>query len=266
MKLQIVGPRQGALWVRQGFRVFFQRPLAFSGLFATFLFAALIVLAVPFLGPLVLLAALPLVTLGFMIATRTTLQGRFPVPSVFVAPLRGNRARMAALIQLGLVYASASFIAMWLADVVDGGSFQHLQEAMSASGGDREQIEALLESGQLQAGMLLRALLAALMSIPFWHAPALVHWGGHGAMQSLFFSTVAVWRNKGAFLVYALTWAAVIALFSLLANLVFMILGQPGLAALVAMPAGLLFSAVFYASLYFTFADCFTADSLPTET
>ena len=40
MRLQTVPARQGIVWVRQGFRAFFRQPLAFAGLFATFLFAA----------------------------------------------------------------------------------------------------------------------------------------------------------------------------------------------------------------------------------
>ena len=38
MRLQLVSPRQGALWVRRGFAVFVKQPMGFAGLFATFLF------------------------------------------------------------------------------------------------------------------------------------------------------------------------------------------------------------------------------------
>ena len=41
-------------------------------------------------------------------------------------------------------------------------------------------------------------------------------------------------------------------------------LGQLRLIGVLAMPASLLFSTVFYASLYFTFADCFMQDDPPT--
>jgi hypothetical protein len=65
-------------------------------------------------------------------------------------------------------------------------------------------------------------------------------------------------------MVYALTWAGVILGFALIANLLFLLLGQMRLIGLLAMPASLLFSTVFYASLYFTFADCFVQDDPPT--
>src|SRR5690606_5781412 len=116
MKLKVVPSRQGAQWVRQGFQVFLRRPLAFSGLFAGFLFVALVVLVLPFVGSLLLLALLPLVTLGFMVATRTTLQGGFPLPGVFISPLRRDRVHTAALVRLGIIYAGASVATMLLSN------------------------------------------------------------------------------------------------------------------------------------------------------
>ena len=97
----------------------------------------------------------------------------------------------------------------------------------------------------------------ALLSVPFWHAPALVHWGGQGVAQALFSSTLAVWRCKGAFFVYALAWAALMLLFGIVTALVFGLLGVPQLVGLIGVPAGLVFSAVFYISLLFTFNDSF---------
>ena len=49
--------------------------------------------------------------------------------------------------------------------------------------------------------------------MPFWHAPALVHWGDQGPAQALFSSTLAVWRSRGAFAVYLLSWLGIIVAF-----------------------------------------------------
>ena len=59
MKLKSVKARQGAQWLRSGFLVFFRRPLAFTALFAAFLFAAFILLWVPAVGGVLLLMSLP---------------------------------------------------------------------------------------------------------------------------------------------------------------------------------------------------------------
>jgi hypothetical protein len=257
MKLRIVPAQQGALWVRQGFRVFAKQPLAFSGLFAAFLFAVFLLSLIPLIGSLLLLALLPLATLGFMLGTQKALAGGVPLPRSFVEPLRGGRSSAAALLQLGLIYAACTFAIIWLSDAVDGGALDKLMEALASGKATPETIGQQIADPALEMGLLLRFGLAALLSVPFWHAPALVHWDRQGVAQSLFSSTVACWRNKGAFAVFGVCWATVILLFALVANVLAAALAQPQLLALAAMPASLLFSTVFYASLFFTFADCF---------
>lgn len=263
MKLQIVPARQGARWVRAGFGVFFRRPLAFAALFTLFISAGLVAMLVPFVGAWLLLASLPLVSLAFMLATQRTLAGRQPTPGVFAEPLRLSPGRTRALVQMGLAYAVASFVVIAVSDAADGGKFEALQEAMASAQGDAGAIAALLADGQLQFGLLLRFGLAALLSLPFWHAPALVHWGELGVGKALFFSTVACWRNLGAFAVYGLAWGGVILAVGAAANLLAALVAQPQLIALAAIPTGLLLSTVFYASLYFTVVDCFAIEAAP---
>ncbi len=257
MKLLTVPASRGVLWVRSGFRVFFAKPMAFSALFAAFLFGALLLLLVPVVGALLMLAALPLVSQAFMLATKGALAGHTPMVGVFVEPLRARRPQAIVMLKIGLLYATASLFIMWLSDWVDGGTFNALQEAMSTQTADTERLDALLADPRLSAGMLLRLSLASCLAVPFWHAPALVHWESQGPAQALFSSTIACWRNKGAFVVYALTWAVLIVLFGVLVNSVFILLGAPKLVPIAAMAGGLMFSTVFYASLYFTFSDCF---------
>lgn len=260
MKLRLVPASRGAQWVRRGFAVFFKQPLGFAGLFASFMFVLFLALLMPMIGSLLLLAVLPLASLGFMIATRVALEGRFPLPRVFIEPLRIDRPRRVAMLQLSVLYALATALIMWLSDTVDGGALDRAMQALSSNKTTPEAMQQALSDTRLQAGLLLRFGLAGLLSVPFWHAPALVHWGGHPAAKALFFSLVACWRNRGAFTVYALAWTGTILLFALLSNLVLALLGQVQLIATAAMPATLIFSTVFYASLYFTFADCFEAD------
>jgi hypothetical protein len=257
MRLQIVPARRGALWVRQGFAVFLRQPVGFAGLFAAFLFFVFALTLLPIVGPLLLLALLPLGSLGFMVATRHVLEGRFPLPRAFVEPLRSGRTRLVSLIKLGLVYAAATWAILFVSDLIDGGALDALIEAQATGDTPPDVIAARLADPRLETGVLLRFALLGLLSVPFWHAPALVHWDDQSAAKSLFFSTVACWRNKGAFVVYSVAWLGVLLAFALLANLVFGAIGRPQLVPFIAMPASLLFSTVFYASLYFTFADCF---------
>ncbi|HNK18848.1 MAG TPA: hypothetical protein PLG92_10790, partial [Piscinibacter sp.] len=86
MRLQTVPAATGLAWMRQGWRVFAKQPLAFSGLFAAFLFAIFALTLLPLIGSLLLLTLLPLGSLGFMLGTRDALQGRLPLPRVFLEP------------------------------------------------------------------------------------------------------------------------------------------------------------------------------------
>ena len=55
----------------------------------------------------------------------------------------------------------------------------------------RDEIAGLLGDARLQAGMMLRFGLAALLAVPFWHAPALALWAGQGVGQ------VALFQHAG---------------------------------------------------------------------
>jgi hypothetical protein len=256
VKLRLVPARQGALWVRQGLGVFFRRPLAFCLLSALYLL----------LGPLLLFAPAPIASLGFMLATSLALQGRFPLPGVFYEPLRSGGARMRAQLLLCVSYAASFGLILWAADAIGGEAIDALFQAVREGKTSPQQLEPLMTAPGLQSGRALLMVGMTALAIPFWHAPALVHWGGMSAPKALFFSTVAWWRNKGALAIYALTWAGVGVLFLLIVMLVFALLGQPQLIMMAMMPTLLMFYAAFYASLYFTFADCFEPPPLPAST
>jgi len=256
MKLQAVPARHGVQWARQGFRTFFGHPMAFAALFAAFMLSVFALMLVPLLGPLLLGMLLPLVALGFMSATRITLAGGFPTPRVFFEPLRTDRPRVIAMLRLGMAYATASLVVLWLSDFADGGAFDALIDAVPAANTSPDVVAARLDAPGLQGGLLLRMILAGLLAVPFWHAPALIFWHGHGCAKALFSSTLACWRNRGAFLMYMLVWFGLIVAVSLAANL-FSLLGQAQLFAFLLVPLLPIFATAFYASLYFTFADCF---------
>jgi hypothetical protein len=259
MRLRKLPARRGVVWVRQGLRIFFRRPLGFTALF--FLYALL--------GPMLMFAVAPLATLGFMIATRQTLQGRLHFVSVFVEPLQGSRARRIAHLQLGLLYAAGVALVFWVSDLVGGAAFDAVRQVVS--GGEQatpQELQRVLSDSSLQAAWLLMTAGISLLAVPFWHAPALVHWDDQPAGKALFFSVVACWRNKGALVVYALGWVAVIMVLGFAMTTLFALLGMPQLAFAAATPAMLMMSAAFYASLYFTFADTFepslpVAETLP---
>lgn len=257
LHLQTVPARNGVLWVRHGLKVFQRKPLALTGLFGMFMFLGFALMLIPALGPLLLLAMLPLVSLGFMLATHQVLQAQTPNAAVFLAPLQLTPERRNTQLVLGVSYALATVAIMFFSDWLDGGSFAALQDLLGKGDVDEKTLEAALAEPRLFWGSLTRLSLATLLSIPFWHAPALVHWGGQGALQALFSSTLGVWRNKTAFALSALCWGGLALALSSLLTLVFSLLGLGKLVPMMILPAGLMLSTVFYSSLYFTFVDCF---------
>ena len=256
LQLKSVRPAQGARWLRDGFRLFGRSPLAFSLMFVSFLALALVSSIVPLAGPVLLFGALPLVSLGFMVAAESALSGGRVHPGQFIAPLKGDAVRRRGLLVLCGLHAVALLAVMAASDAVDGGAFDALVAAGSTAK-DPKEVETLLADPRLTQGLMLRFGGMALVSIPFWHAPALVHWGGQGAAQALFSSTLALWRNKGAYIVYLAAWMGMIALFGVVTALLGSLLGMRSAVGQLSLPAGLIFSTVFYVSLIFTFHDCF---------
>ena len=262
MKLQQIPARQGALWVRQGFSLFFRFPLLFSTLFTCFILGGLLLSTLPWIGPMLSLVVVPLINLGFMITGRNAQDNNTgSTPMVFVQPLQQSALQRRAIIQLGLVYAVAVLGIVVLVTWVHGDSSAAVQNAMANEKTTPAEMRTLLQDPRLFWGNLILVGMTGLLSIPFWHAPALTHWGQQPAAKALFFSWMACWRNKGAFLVYGLTWLAVGILFLVLATLVFGLLGQSKLVALSTVPAVLMFITAFYASLYATYSDCFSQDN-----
>jgi hypothetical protein len=259
VKLQLVAPRQGAAWVRRAFQVFGRQPLGFAALFAACLFVFLLLGFVPLVGTIALLVLPPFGSLLFMIASRRVGEGRPAMPGAIVELVSAGRERLLSLLKLGVAYAVTTFLVFWLAGVLDGGAVEAFLDSLANAKPGSESAAVRVADPQLQFGLILRLLFAGALSIPFWHAPALVHWGRQGWAKSMFFSSVALWRNKGAFGVYGAAW---VALWMLLLAFVSVGVGVfgPQRFTLVATPLTLVFSTIFYASLWFTFADCFSSD------
>ncbi|MFT7721850.1 MAG: BPSS1780 family membrane protein [Roseateles sp.] len=256
LHLQDVPARNGRLWIRHGFKVFQRQPLALAGLFGLFLFAGFVAMMLPGIGLALTMAAIPLLSLGFMLATHLVLQKKTPTAAVFLAPLKLTPERRRSQLLLCAGYAGAVLLIGLLSDWADGGSTRDLQQLV-ADNADSEAIAQAALDPRLFWGLATRLGLLALLAVPYWHAPALVHWGGQGVAQALFSSTLAVWRNKAAFALNALLWGALLMAVGSGVSLVFGLLGAPQVAPMVLMGTGLLLTTVFYASLYFSFVDCF---------
>lgn len=254
MRLNLVAPRTGLAWARQGVRMFFRQPLAMSGLF--FMFMALLSVAsmLPVIGSVLALALLPAATLGLMAATQEAERGQFPMPLILATAFRAGRQQARAMMVLGAYYAVGFLLVLGLSTLIDGGEFARLY----LFGGRIS--EELVTQPEFQMAMWLALALYLPLSLMFWHAPALVHWHGIAPAKSLFFSFMACWQNKGAFLVFGLVWIGLFLAVGLTVTLLATLLGSPEFAAVSMFPAVLVLVAMFFSSLYFTFTGSFVAD------
>jgi len=257
VKLNLVPARQGVAWVKQGVHNFRRQPLALMGLFFMFMAAISVVTLVPVLGSALALGLLPAATLGLMAAAREAELGRFPMPSVLASAFRAGRERLNAMLVLGGLYALGFLLIMGLSALMDGGTFAKLYLV----GG--KMTAEMVESPDFQSAMWLSTLLYLPFSLAFWHAPGLVHWHGISPVKSLFFSLVACWRNKGAMLVYGLTWVAVFALVGTVVTTLAALLGGADLVGTLILPTAMVMAAMFFASVYASFRDSFLFDDEP---
>ena len=135
LRLHTVPAKRGAHWIKQAFVTWWRRPLGFIGLFMFLLFGAMLLMTIPVVGGLLGLGLLPLLTLGFMIATRSALQGG-PVHAMQAFEgLRGiDPRRRNAQLLLCALYALASIGVIEFAEWIDEGLFMQLQRAMATTG------------------------------------------------------------------------------------------------------------------------------------
>lgn len=255
LHLQKVPPRNGLLWIRHGFKVVQRSPLAMLGLMSVVMMATLLLSSVVL--PLVLMTP-PLASLGFMLATHLVLQNQTPTIALFGAPLRLTPARRKAQLLLcfahGLVLLGALLLANWMM----GDAPATLQKLMQQPSPDQAAVAEFILASPIPRAFALFCACYALVSAVFWHAPALVHWGGQGALQALFSSTLAIWRNKTAFVVNSLGWFGLMLAASVVCSLVTGLLQLGAFAASALLtPVMLVGATAFQASLYFTFVDCF---------
>ncbi|MGE5451232.1 MAG: BPSS1780 family membrane protein [Acidobacteriota bacterium] len=252
MKLRLVPATQGLIWLRHGLLTCWHQSLGFLGLMGLITSVALLLMTVPLLGPLLFMGALPMVWMGFMLATRRVLAGQRITPVVLLEPWRGPDAPKKEWLQLGGAYIAAMILAMQLADWFGPGA-----EALSQANEQAKDVVALIRDPQVQADLLWRWALTLPVSLLFWHTPALVLWGRVPIGKALFFSLVASWRNLSAFVLYGLGWVGVAAVLGLLIRTIALLSPEPAIAEILAVILGMWTAGAFYASLYFTVVDCF---------
>lgn len=243
----------GWAWLVQGWAIFKKQPMAM--LFWSLMTSLLINLSyiIPIIGQLVLIAATP--ALGF-IALNACLNIERNQPillNMWLAPLKSKTTR-SAMLRLGIVYLGMCLLAGFVAVLPFTNSI------MEAMAGDELNPERILSA--VRAPFALFGVLYLGISILFWHAPALMGWYQIPLKQALFYSMVACWRNKGALILFGLSWAAIYYVLQTIATVLFSSL-ESSMAYFILMPINLLMMAVLYSNFYPIFRSIFGQNNPP---
>lgn len=260
MKLQILPANAGITWVKLGVKTFFKQPLALGGLFFMFLACVSVLSIIPVLGSMISLALIPGATLGLMVATLEALRGKFPMPSVLATGFRAGPPRLKAMLALGVIYAAGFTLMMLMISLIGGDSLAQLDLSSP------EKTRKAMDDADFHTALLSGGLMYLVLSMFFWHAPALVHWYNVSPAKALFFSMVACLRNFKAYLMYGLTWLAIMLGSSMILGTLMGILGLQSLGRPIITAFALSMAAMMMTSIYFSFRDSFQhTDETPSE-
>lgn len=248
----------GWRWVRDGFGLLRRQPVALLAI--TFLNLMLLSLSVliPLFGPVAPLVLTPPLMVGIMHAMRATDANQTPSPALLFAGFRdasGNAWQ--PLLLLGAFNAAATLIALGLAALADGGTL------MKLATGQMRADESLVDETSLVYSAIVFVLLYTPVQMALWYAPLLTAWHGVPPFKALFFSFVAVLRNKGAFLVFALSWFGLALVASFVVRVLDALLGEsPVLLSMLLSPLSLILITAVYCSFWPTYRDAVAAAEL----
>jgi hypothetical protein len=268
---------RGWYWFVGGLQLWRRNP-GIIGLAAilTFLMSALVG-NVPWLGSFLICLMGPFLDIFLLRVCHLVDLGRRPKLRDFAGDFASNlanstRPRVIGLLVLGGVTFAGLMLSKLLMELIAGDAMRQLtavSEAASASLDASVAASAPLASAAAATPVALapNVILALffnlagifVLSIIMWVAPALTAFAGVPPVKSLFFSIVACWRNKGAFLVFGLSVACLSIPMSLL-----MLLGGLGQTLVVMVLFGVLMPACF-ASNYLSVTDIFGPLPLPPD-
>jgi hypothetical protein len=176
----------GAIWLRDGWRLFVRQPVGLSSMVVAYLMMLFLPALLPFVGIAVSGVLAPFATLALLAACREVDAKRLPTVKLFAEPFQDEKVRL-AMLRLGFVNATLVLLIALLGSML-GPS-------------DEAQVPATLQDVPIETWLLQFALYTPVLML-MWFSPALVGWHGSTPGKAMFGSALACWRNKGAMVVY----------------------------------------------------------------
>lgn len=243
MQAAVLPATAGWYWIIQGWRIFILQPLAMLtwAMLVSFILM-LATLAAP-VGPLIFITLMPAVTFVTLSICRNVLEGQKILPSMWVQPLQ-QKGLFRKLLAIGAIYVVMCLIVGLLAFLP---FTDELQAAIGVMA-NAQDITPLIEA--VQVPMMIFGVLYIILAGLFWYAPVLVGWHSTSTTQALFFSAVACWRNKWAFLVYGSAWVALFFIVDIFSGFLVSLGVSLEIAATLQMPINIALGSIMYCSFY----------------
>ena len=249
-------------------------------------------------GSLLVAMLTPALTVGFLQACRLADSGLPAHPVLLLAPFRSGRTTLLRLLALGSIQTVALVLILLFTSGADAFRIDPNRSTVATSSASTSPVVPP-PSGRVDAGQapvpptgdkaddppgmpteaeqeamrreaverLVQGLAYLPVALLMWYAPLLVAWHGLPPGKALFFSLVAVWRNRNAFIVYGIAWLAVWLTLSIAIAIVTSLVGIGNFAAIIAAPLVMLLLTCMYCSVYPTYATVFVDPqaALPAE-
>lgn len=250
MQAAFLPATSGWYWVRDGFRLFRKQPLAMFTWAMAISLLVIFATATPPVGPILVVALMPIITLMTLSACKHVEADRVMLPSMWGKPLK-QPGVFRKLFLMGLLYAALCMVSGL---VIFLPFTDAMMEGMRIASVEKS-MEPILSA--MAVPLTLFAIVYVVIAAMFWHAPVLVAWHGLRLMQALFFSGIACWRNKLPFLVYGASWILVFLFIDLCAGLLVAIGLSPQLAGTLQIPFNIAAGGILYCSFYPAYTSVF---------
>jgi len=238
-------------WFSQGLAIFLYKPAPIFAWAMTVMLVLMLAVAVPPIGPLAFIVLFPALSFLSFLLCRTVI-GNGAATKAACLKLLQRPGLFRQLFWLGVWYAVCN---VGVAFAVLLPALSDLPEAVIDAMVSGQNVQPLLDV--LRVPIITVLVLNVLTSALLWYAPALTGFCGLPAGRAMFYSVVACWRNKGAFLLYGLLFAVQYWAVYQVATLLLLLGVSPDLLNMVQIPVHAVIASVLYCSLLPSFADVF---------
>jgi hypothetical protein len=255
MRIKTLPAKTGTQWLRQAFELLKNQPIRVATAVVVFFTITVLTSSIPSVGPLISLGLSPILGLCLCSFFRVIDNNAIPTMKDFFAPLQMPSPVVMRLLLVGVIHSLGCLLLLYLTSLVDGGVF------MKMIRGAIKLNDPALKEPALMWGVLSFTVLLIPFQAALWYAPQFVGWHHLGILQSLFYSFVAVWRNRGAFLNFAASWiflslCALIA-YAIFGSILVALLGKSGapIAGLIQLPGSIFLSTLVYGAFWYSYTD-----------